>query len=253
MMDIQLPRPSGYTMQVRGDAPSANFDDHKIVCVGNLGIFVVLGWDAQTHHFRNVWKLNFATRIWKRLIDTVQHDPFCINSLSFLDENRLLMFGGRAWLPRSAADINQVHLYHIESYPNMEIDPWKKIVCVHGKPPNMESEPQGFKLSTFDKHNGFLYVVSPTVMNDRGSLKIYCLNIASWTWEKLSDGPTWNEHNFYAGGIFICDELLYLPGFSKVSEHSSVIQIATFSVISHSWRFLDVSSDIETFDCVLVQ
>lgn len=166
---------------------------HKIVCdISDNGIFVVGGWnqefesepeDTDRHYVRQVWKYNLTNKLWTKLKSENPPLSLASHSLTKLDANRLLLYGGSMSCRNTMGNSNETYLYNIKN------EQWQKLETTGTRCTVENGHWFGQAMCKHDD-NVFVSTGIDNFSSNSDALKIHKLNLHNLNWEYLSSEET---------------------------------------------------------------
>ncbi|XP_075217092.1 scruin like at the midline [Lycorma delicatula] len=191
-------------------------------------------WDNYKPLFREVWKLNLASRIWTKLSCAHIPDVLASNAVT-LAGNVLMVFGGTG-VPFGAHCSNDLYLCDLSKQNNLSFT----FVKASGDVPS----PRYGQAIVF--HNKYLYTVGGTTGYEY-SLDIHCLDLQSKVWEQIyvcntgceePPGRYRHELAFDGNRIFVLG-----GGTAEVAYGFEVIP--SFNLMIRGWESIKTVPDSE--------
>ncbi|ESO88776.1 hypothetical protein LOTGIDRAFT_125466, partial [Lottia gigantea] len=188
--------------------------------------------DETTYYplFRELWKFNFATRLWTQL-ETQSTMPYELASHTVvLDRCNMLMFGGTA-IPFGESNSNDLNVC------NLSTASWKLYTCYGDLP----TKKYGHAMSMQDD---LVFVVGGT-SGYRYNMDVHQLNLKTLKWTQLSGKEYKSAHpeSRYRHEIVYRDRELYLIGGGTAIEQYSLDKIPVFHTVNLKWKELKTKPD----------
>uniref|UniRef100_T1JAT7 6-phosphofructo-2-kinase domain-containing protein n=1 Tax=Strigamia maritima TaxID=126957 RepID=T1JAT7_STRMM len=177
--------------------------------------------------FRELWKLNLATKIWTKIETTGPAPRALASHAAIIYCNHLLVFGGTG-IPFGVASSNSLHACDLTTFE------WQKIKTTGQKPEKLYGQSICYadgKLITFGGTTGFEY-----------SNAIHSLDMKTRKWTELNPKGS-KPLERYRHEVAYDNGLMYMFGGGKASENFGFEMIPAFDTLNCKWHHIPSIAD----------